>query len=209
LNCQKTLGRTIDCRGIALHSGKEVRMRLHPAKQDAGISFVRTDMDGAKLRLHRARVIRADHATTLAGKGFTVSTSAAPFIYLIREAGSRRLRAFRRYLVLEDSVEVRDGDREISIHPADRLRVSYTIDFPGTVVGRQSFSRTLYQKVFVDGGGAGPHLLLPPGRPGAPAAGPGPGGLPRERRGGGRGRPHEPAPFPGRVRPAQDPRSGR
>ena len=125
-------------------------------------------------------MVRADHATTLAGKAFSVSTvehllaalrilgidnvvveldgsevpamdgSAAPFIYLIREAGVRRQPAGRRYLVLKKSVEVKQDGREISIHPFDRLRVTYTIDFPGTFIGRQSITRTLYQRIFID-----------------------------------------------------------
>lgn len=177
---QKTLERTVECRGITLHSGVQVAMRLAPARHDSGITFVRKDLGGARLRLRRAKVVRADHATTLAGKDFSVSTvehllaalrimgvdnvtiemdgsevpimdgSAAPFVYLIREAGLRRQRAPRRYMVLRDSLEIRDGDREIAIHPSDRLRVTYTIDFPGTAVGRQVFARTLYQRVFLD-----------------------------------------------------------
>jgi UDP-3-O-[3-hydroxymyristoyl] N-acetylglucosamine deacetylase len=177
---QKTLSRMVECRGISLHTGVQVALRLMPARHDSGITFVRRDLGGARLRLRRARVVRADHATTLAGKAFTVSTvehllaalrimgvdnavveldgpevpimdgSAAPFVYLIREAGTRRQRAARRYMILRDSIEIREDDREIAIHPSDRLRVTYTIEFPGTAVGRQVFARTLYQRVFLD-----------------------------------------------------------
>lgn len=177
---QRTVSRRIECRGISLHSALNVRLRISPSKQDSGITFVRTDLGGARLRLRRAKVVRADHATTLAGKDFTVSTvehllaalsamgvdnalveldgpevpimdgSAAPFIYLIKEAGTRRQHALRRYMVLHESIEIVDGDREIAIYPSDRLRVDYTIDFPGTAIGRQTFSRTLYRKVFID-----------------------------------------------------------
>lgn len=177
---QKTLRRTIECSGVGLHSGQQVRLRLHPARRDSGITFVRSDLAGASFRLKKAKVVRADHATTLSGREFSVTTvehllaalrimgidnavveldgaevpildgSASPFIYLIREAGVRRQPAARRYLVLRKSVEVRQEGREIAIHPSDRLRVSYTIDFPGTYIGRQTISRTLYQQVFVD-----------------------------------------------------------
>lgn len=44
---QKTLKRAIHCKGVGLHSGKPVTMRLLPAPADSGISFVRTDLDGA------------------------------------------------------------------------------------------------------------------------------------------------------------------
>jgi len=144
------------------------------------VTFVRRDLSGASLRLKKAKVIRADHATTLSGKGITVSTvehllaalrvmgvdnvivemdgpevpimdgSAAPFVYLLKEAGLRRQAAARRYLAVRESMEIRIDGREIAIHPADRLRVSYTIDFPGTFIGRQTISRSLHRHVFAE-----------------------------------------------------------
>lgn len=41
---QKTLKSTIDCTGIALHSGRKVRMTLSPGNPDSGIVFLRTDV---------------------------------------------------------------------------------------------------------------------------------------------------------------------
>lgn len=177
---QKTLKRTVECTGVGLHSGKQVRLRLHPSRRDTGISFVRSDLGGSGLRLKRARVVRADHATTVAGRRFSISTvehllaairilgidnvvievdgpeipimdgSAAPFIYLIREAGVRRQAAFRSYLVVRESIEIQEDGRDIAIYPFDRLRVSYMVDFPGTFIGRQSITRTLYQSAFIE-----------------------------------------------------------
>ena len=158
---QKTLRRPVEFSGITLHSGDRVRVRLHPARHDSGITFIRSDVPGGRLRLRTARVVRADHATTLEGKGFTVTTvehllaalrilgvdnalieldgpevpimdgSAAPFVYLIKEAGTRRQRALRECLVLRDSIEIRDGDREIAIHPAERLKSCRPMAVPG------------------------------------------------------------------------------
>ena len=177
---QRTLKRSFECSGIGLHSGQSVRLRVHPARRDAGIAFVRRDLSSEPLRLKKARVVRADHATTLSGKGFTVSTvehllaalrvmgvdnatidldgpevpimdgSAAPFIYLVREAGIRRQAAPRRYLRVREPIEIELDGREIVILPADRLRITYTIDFPGTFIGRQSISRTIQKQVFAE-----------------------------------------------------------
>lgn len=41
---QKTLKRTIPCRGVGLHSGLQILMTLRPAPIDHGIVFVRTDV---------------------------------------------------------------------------------------------------------------------------------------------------------------------
>jgi UDP-3-O-[3-hydroxymyristoyl] N-acetylglucosamine deacetylase len=42
--CQNTLKTAIDCVGIGLHSGRRVKMVLHPAAANHGIVFRRTDM---------------------------------------------------------------------------------------------------------------------------------------------------------------------
>jgi len=50
---QKTLKRAIHCKGIGLHSGEPVTMRLLPAPADHGIQFIRTDLKGE----HRAPIL--------------------------------------------------------------------------------------------------------------------------------------------------------
>jgi UDP-3-O-[3-hydroxymyristoyl] N-acetylglucosamine deacetylase len=42
---QRTLRNSVTCSGIGLHSGRAVRMSIHPAAADSGIRFVRTDLD--------------------------------------------------------------------------------------------------------------------------------------------------------------------
>ena len=46
---QKSLKNTSEVRGIGLHSGKEIRMRLSPAPVNSGIQFCRTDLNPAVL----------------------------------------------------------------------------------------------------------------------------------------------------------------
>jgi UDP-3-O-[3-hydroxymyristoyl] N-acetylglucosamine deacetylase len=43
---QWTLARPFELEGIGLHSGKTVRLTLHPAPPDSGIRFVRSDLPG-------------------------------------------------------------------------------------------------------------------------------------------------------------------
>jgi UDP-3-O-[3-hydroxymyristoyl] N-acetylglucosamine deacetylase len=43
---QTTLAHPIACSGVGLHTGKNIRMRLNPLEESAGIVFVRTDMGG-------------------------------------------------------------------------------------------------------------------------------------------------------------------
>jgi UDP-3-O-[3-hydroxymyristoyl] N-acetylglucosamine deacetylase len=72
---QRTLNEIVNCRGIGLHTGKIITMSIHPAPEDHGIVFVRTDV-----RQPVAIPSRLDHvvdttlATTLGRGGMVVST---------------------------------------------------------------------------------------------------------------------------------------
>jgi UDP-3-O-[3-hydroxymyristoyl] N-acetylglucosamine deacetylase len=44
---QKTLKQAIPCRGVGLHSGRQISMTLRPAPRDSGIVFHRTDIAAA------------------------------------------------------------------------------------------------------------------------------------------------------------------
>jgi UDP-3-O-[3-hydroxymyristoyl] N-acetylglucosamine deacetylase len=68
-NFQKTLKKSVTIEGIGLHSGKTVRMIIHPALANHGIVFVRTDLEGSpKISAHYHNVVNTQLATTL-GKG--------------------------------------------------------------------------------------------------------------------------------------------
>lgn len=43
---QRTLAKSVSATGVGLHSGERVRLTLHPAAENAGISFCRTDLSG-------------------------------------------------------------------------------------------------------------------------------------------------------------------
>ena len=43
---QRTLAKSVSATGVGLHSGERVRLTLHPAAENAGISFRRTDLLG-------------------------------------------------------------------------------------------------------------------------------------------------------------------
>src|SRR4051812_12008357 len=41
---QATINGVVSCAGIGLHTGKQVRLSLHPAEADTGIRFIRMDV---------------------------------------------------------------------------------------------------------------------------------------------------------------------
>jgi UDP-3-O-[3-hydroxymyristoyl] N-acetylglucosamine deacetylase len=65
--------------------------------------------------------------------------SAAPFATLISQAGVCEQDEPRRLLIIKRAVSVVDGDKEATLAPASRFRVSCTIDFKHPLIAEQSF----------------------------------------------------------------------
>lgn len=157
------------CTGIGLHSGAPVNLRILPASAGTGIVFHRTDLDGFAIEASGRNVARVSYATSLMKKGVLISTtehllsafigvgidnaiveldnlelpildgSALPFVEMIQKAGIRQQRKARTYLRIVREIELREGDKFIAVYPADTYSVSYSINFPHPLIGKQSF----------------------------------------------------------------------
>ena len=161
------------CSGVGLHSGAPVAMRILPAPPGRGIVFRRTDLDDFEIEANSRNVARVSYATSLMKKGVLISTtehllsafiglgvdnaiveldnlelpildgSALPFVDLIQKAGIRKQRRPRRYLKILREVEMREGNKFISVYPADTYSVSYSINFPHPLIGKETFQLEL------------------------------------------------------------------
>jgi UDP-3-O-[3-hydroxymyristoyl] N-acetylglucosamine deacetylase len=168
---EQTIRSGAECKGVGLHSGAPVHLKILPAASGTGIVFRRTDLDGFELEAVSRNVARVSYATSLMKKGVLISTtehllsafvgmgidnaiveldnlelpildgSARPFVELIRRAGVRKQRRARSFLKVLRPIELREGSKFIGIYPSDRYTVSYTIDFPHPLIGRET--RTL------------------------------------------------------------------
>lgn len=177
---QKTLRNAIECGGIGLHSGRKVSLKLLPGEPDTGIVFRRTDLGGTEIPANAGYVEKVDFATTLGFDGVRVKTvehllgalygmgidnavveidsaeipimdgSAAPFVYLINEAGAHQQSKARRYVRITRSIEIQEADRWIKLLPADNLRVTYTICFSHPMIYRQTLTIPVDRATFVD-----------------------------------------------------------
>ena len=166
---EQTIRAAATCRGVGLHSGAPVTLRILPAPAGTGIVFRRTDLDGFEIEASGRNVARVSYATSLMKKGVLISTtehllsafigagidnaiveldnlelpildgSARPFVEMIQKAGIRRQRKIRTYLRIVREVELRDGDKFIAVYPANTYSVSYSINFPHPQIGRQTF----------------------------------------------------------------------
>jgi len=173
LTQEQTLRSAVECSGIGLHSGASVSTRLAPAPPGTGIVFQRTDLDDFKVEAVSRNVARVSYATSLMKKGVLISTtehvlsafigmgidnaiveldnlelpildgSALPFVELIQKAGIRKQRRPRRYLKILRELEMREGDKFISVYPADSYCVSYAINFPHPLIGKETFELEL------------------------------------------------------------------
>ncbi len=160
----------MECAGVGLHSGAPVHLRILPAPAGSGIVFHRVDLDGFEVEAVSRNVARVSYATSLMKKGVLISTtehllsafigtgidnaiveldnlelpildgSAQPFVELIQQAGIRKQRRPRTYLRIRHGLEMREGDKFIAVYPADTYSVSYTIDFPHPLIGKETLS---------------------------------------------------------------------
>jgi UDP-3-O-[3-hydroxymyristoyl] N-acetylglucosamine deacetylase len=179
VDAQQTLRRQVSCAGIGLHSGTKVSLTLKPAAAGTGIVFRRIDL-GIDIPAAVAHVKSLHYATVLGHEGATVETvehllaalvsagidnvvielsqrevpimdgSSAPFLYLIQEAGVKRLSTARRYLKVLRPVSVAHGDKHIAIYPSDHFKVSYTISFDHPLLRHQSRTTRITEQSFAD-----------------------------------------------------------
>lgn len=157
------------CSGVGLHSGAPVCLQILPASPGTGIVFRRTDLEGFEIEANSRNVARVSYATSLMKKGVFISTtehllsaftglgvdnaiveldnlelpildgSALPFVELIQKAGIRKQRRPRRYMKILREVEMREGNKFISVYPANSYSVSYSINFPHPLIGKETF----------------------------------------------------------------------
>jgi UDP-3-O-[3-hydroxymyristoyl] N-acetylglucosamine deacetylase len=169
LGYEQTIRSAVECEGVGLHSGAPVHMRILPAPAGTGIVFRRVDLDGFLVQADSRNVARVSYATSLMKKGVLISTtehllsafigigvdnaiveldnlelpildgSARPFMDMVMNVGLKKQRRQRVYMRVRRELELREGDKFIGIYPAAGYSVSYTINFPHPLIGRESF----------------------------------------------------------------------
>jgi UDP-3-O-[3-hydroxymyristoyl] N-acetylglucosamine deacetylase len=174
---QRTVAKRVSCTGVGLHSGAPATLTLVPAPADAGVTFVRMDLGveiparndlvvdttlSTSLGIGKARVSTVEHVmAALNGMGIDncrvevdgpeipiVDGSAAPFVCLVNEAGVKVQPPGKRYLLIEQPVEIRDGDKLARLDPSDGFSVEFTADFNHPLITNQAFRVTLSDRTF-------------------------------------------------------------
>jgi UDP-3-O-[3-hydroxymyristoyl] N-acetylglucosamine deacetylase len=167
---QTTLKTKVSSSGTGLHTGAPVNLTLKAAPENTGYVFVRTDLDNFEIPASVEYISHCSYATTLMRKGVVLSTcehllsalrgsnidncfieidsielpimdgSSENFIELIEKAGVIEQDAPRRVFRVLKPVKITEGDRKMSIEPADRFEIECVIDFAHPFINRQTLS---------------------------------------------------------------------
>lgn len=165
---ETTIQRPVEARGVGLHHGVPVSIRILPAPPSTGIVFRRTDLDGFPVPASWRHVARVSYATSLMRQGVLISTtehllsvfygmgvdnayvdidnlevpildgSGQPFVELLREAGLKPYRRRKRYLRIRRPVSVEANGKRISILPADGFLLTCDVFFDHPLIRHQS-----------------------------------------------------------------------
>ena len=155
-------------------------LSLRPAPADFGIRFRRADLGGLEVPATANHVGGINYATGLARDAVKVDTvehllaalvslgidnvivelnspevpimdgSAAPFIYLIQEAGVRALSTPRKYLKVLRPITLSRGDKRIALYPSDHFKVTYSIAYDHPMLRHQSRTMRITETSFVE-----------------------------------------------------------
>lgn len=168
LRYQRTLRKQIHLNGIGLHTGYPVELNLVPAAANTGIRFRRTDLKNFEIEATRAHVARVSYATTLMKKGVMIATvehllsslyglgidnlyidlnslevpildgSGQCFMEEIDKAGIAEQDELRQYILIQEPIEVRHGDKVAGVYPDPVARATYIINFEHNAIGHQN-----------------------------------------------------------------------
>ncbi len=180
MDAQRTIRRPISCVGIGLHSGNKVQLSLKPAGADFGIRFRRTDLGNLEVPATVNHLAGIQLATGLAREQVSVDTvehllsalvslnidnvlvelnspevpimdgSAAPFVYLIQEAGIKKLSQSRKYLKITRPITLSRGDKRIALYPSEHFKVTYSISFDHPLLRHQARTVRITEHSFIE-----------------------------------------------------------
>jgi UDP-3-O-[3-hydroxymyristoyl] N-acetylglucosamine deacetylase len=175
---QTTLAAPVEASGIGLHTAVQVHLRIHPAPPDTGYVFKRSDLGGFEIPASVESVAHCSYATTLMRTGVMLSTvehllaalrgagvdnayievdnlelpimdgSAEGFTEMIERAGILDQPLARRALKIKRAVSIEQGNRRISIEPAEAYEIDCMIDFAHPLIGVQKYFFALEDGAF-------------------------------------------------------------
>ena len=164
---QRTIKNEVVMKGIGLHSGEPVTLRLIPAESHEGIKFIK---NGVYIPAHVENASGFDFSTTLEKEGQVVRTvehlmaalyftgidniyievqgeeipildgSAIEFIKYIKSAGIKILPEEKLFAVLKKEVTVKDKDKFIKGIPSEEFSATYHAQYNNSIIGNKKYT---------------------------------------------------------------------
>lgn len=165
--------------GVGLHKGEPIELILEPLEADSGVVFYRSDLNVSYKALPQ-NVINTKLATVIGDEKGYISTiehlmsainaygidnirivlnaneapvmdgSSISFCMMLDDAGLKELDAPKKIMVIKKPIEVRDGDKFVRLTPTNEPRISYTIDFENTLIGKQHYTFEFSKKNYIE-----------------------------------------------------------
>jgi len=156
---QRTIKKSVQARGVGIHNGKTVNMKLLPAEPNHGIVFRRMDAGGKEVKALNVFVNELVLSTSLQDGDVKVSTvehlmsafsalgidnivveldsfevpimdgSSSPFVFLVQAAGIEEQDASKNFIVIKKPIKVKRGDSWAELSPYKGFKISIEIDF--------------------------------------------------------------------------------
>ncbi len=156
---QKTITQEVKARGVGIHNGKIVNMKLIPAECNHGIVFKRLDAGSKLVKAHSAFVNEVVLSTSIERDNVKVSTiehlmsalsamgvdnllieldsfevpimdgSSAPFIFLLQSAGIAEQKEDKKFFIIKEKIKIEHNDMWAELLPYNGFKVSLEIDF--------------------------------------------------------------------------------
>jgi len=156
---QRTIKKSVQARGIGIHSGKTVNMKLLPAEPNHGVVFRRMDAGGKEVKALNVFVNELVLSTSLQDGDVKVSTvehlmsafsalgidnivveldsfevpimdgSSSPFVFLVQAAGIVEQEMSKNFIVIKKPIKVKRGDSWAELSPYNGFKISIEIDF--------------------------------------------------------------------------------
>lgn len=176
---QQTIRKAVECSGIGLHSGLEVKMTLRPALADTGIVFRLMTTPGVDIEVNPQNIKDHNFATSLGKANYKVKTvehllaslsalgidniyvdlnaaeipamdgSAMPFVDLIYSAGKEIQPLPKVPIYITEPIQVEENDRWILILPSDEFKITYAIDIDHPNINSQMATFRCDEKTFI------------------------------------------------------------
>jgi len=156
---QRTIKKSVQARGIGIHSGKTVNMKLLPAEPNHGVVFRRMDAGRKEVKALNVFVNELVLSTSLQDGDVKVSTvehlmsafsalgidnivveldsfevpimdgSSSPFVFLVQAAGIQEQEMSKNFIVIKKPIKVKRGDSWAELSPYNGFKISIEIDF--------------------------------------------------------------------------------